>query len=342
MAPLDTGVSRNGVTVIALALGRLNDPANTFYELFSSPAPGAPFALTTPTGTTTNGGIVISNTSGLVAIRQFDRLLGSVVMHFSAGHETGVGQLGPALGSGPSTVANNPVNGAVGLLTATSSVLEASSLTSTFRTVATLATMRAAAPSCAPSAITAIAYGSDGTLALGLHCTKSGGTGLVVRAGTRFVEAPGSASSSVTVLRLDAGPQGAIDGLATTRNGVEAFRTRTLPATQLSVAWSKQRTIIGGPVASTAYSDAFGGSYSVTTNGSTPEGSTTRLLLTGSGSGQGAGMGVPSASGDRLMVPVVGGAGPVQVWITKGGTVHFRRGGEVQTLRVAVPYGSAS
>ncbi|HYA68434.1 MAG TPA: hypothetical protein VED63_06855 [Acidimicrobiales bacterium] len=66
-APLDTTLSTPSGEVAVVAMGILEDPLNTFWQLFFRPGPESPWTLVTPPGVADNGGLVVSADSLLLA-----------------------------------------------------------------------------------------------------------------------------------------------------------------------------------------------------------------------------------------------------------------------------------
>ncbi len=334
-APIVSATSSNGTTVLSLALGRLGDPANTFYEMFTSTEGHSAFELTTPSGTTTNGGIVVSGPSGIAAIRQFDLLRRSSLVSEVSGRELGAAEMAPALGGGPSSVAWNPVTKQVALLTASGAVVEGPSIAGPFRQIASLSSLVGSTASCAPTAITAITYGGTGQLGLGLRCSKAGSAGIVLREGTGFTLVASSSTRVAQVLRLDGGSGASFDALESVGTQVRML--------QIDASSEAARVVHEGPLApisgvlvSTAHSDLGGGAYSVATRPTPGTGAASARIL----DLHAVGRVVTQDSSVFVLVPR-GTASPLRVWVSGGGTVHFGVEDTEQILKVAVPYGSA-
>ena len=58
--PLTSSVSSSSATWAALAMGNLHDPLNTFWQLVTLSGAGSRWAVTTPPGVASNGGLVVS------------------------------------------------------------------------------------------------------------------------------------------------------------------------------------------------------------------------------------------------------------------------------------------
>jgi hypothetical protein len=209
-----------------LAMGHLSDPANTFYETLSATT-GSMWTLSTPKGTATNGGIVVSSPSdGGGAVLSYLNLRFAAGFVLVDGLQQGQGAVLPALASGPSALAVSTATGQVAALGADGRVYESSSLAGPFRVVITEAQLAAERPaSCELSRLTAVAFGIGGSLALGASCAAEGtaavGSGVFVDTGETMVVGRDSVPKfqavpvrpgpgPQTVLRLDPGGDGVL------------------------------------------------------------------------------------------------------------------------------------
>ena len=337
-APLVSGSMADGVSTAVLALGHLNDPKNTFFELLASASIGAGFRLATPSGTTTNGGIVVSAPSGVAAIRQFDLLRSSALVQLTSGAEQGSAEIAPEIGPGPSSVARDPSSGAVALLSAKGSVVVGRGLAGPFHTVATLFSLRQLTEKhCAPSAITSVAYSSRGQLALGLRCTRGNGLGILTSAGgspwvLASAAAPGSSAPS-SVLRLDPAGDGGFDALVLQSNSIRmvhligGIATLSAPVSVIDVATLRSTThseVVDAPYALVAVRND--GSVITCRVDRSPVGTSSCR---------------PAQSSATVLVFPQAGGGLLTLWVTNGGTVHVQNSAGMQVLKVSVPYGSA-
>ena len=80
VVPLPSSVTVAARTSVVLPMGHLDDPANTFWQLFLRPTGGGAWRLETPPGVADNGGLVVSLPSAGPLTAGF---LTSADLHFS-------------------------------------------------------------------------------------------------------------------------------------------------------------------------------------------------------------------------------------------------------------------
>jgi hypothetical protein len=228
-------------------MGHLDDPTNTFWELFVRSVPSSAdstsgnWQLRTPPGVASNGGLVIGLSSDGALTAGF---VPSVNLTFSPLAQSATGGLTWAAGQLPTGLAVVPSG--VASTGGTSLALGAAQGGSVFMSTGNLShwtrvvTGRSLAHStkaCSLTSITAVALGVDDEPVLGLSCARGQLVGIAteVNAGTaspswRLV-GPDLASTqhgATAVVRLQEGSLGLI-GLATT--------TKSAGATALSAFW---------------------------------------------------------------------------------------------------------
>jgi hypothetical protein len=229
--PVAGGALDGSTTMAVLPMGHLDDPANRFYETFSQTGSGT-WSLTTPEGTATNGGIVISRpANGAGAVLSYFNLRLGAGFELLDGRQTGAGQVLPLLAHVPSAMAVDPATGAVAALTESGEVVVASSLAGPFerRTSEQALAASSGGRSCGLRRLTAVGFTSTGGLAVGGKCARPGWSGIfLARPGTSalFTALPEVGSGPSTVLRLDAGAEGvhALTGLVLSSGGRSTLR----------------------------------------------------------------------------------------------------------------------
>jgi hypothetical protein len=366
--PLTSGVTTTTQSAVTLAMGHLDDPANTFWELFLRPAGSSTWSLHTPPGVADNGGLVVAvPAAGPVTVG----FLPSGLLRFSpvaqsddAGKTWTPGVLPSALVPTPDALATipseklgPPENSMVALATGSGgSVLTGLGDLSTWHTVATIRTLARSVSGCTVKRITAVAADPSASgPVLGVQCAESGRIGVLFPSaissasptGTTMWSSDGplltgGASGNVTVLRLESTDAG-LTGLVGVRSGTAA---------SLVAFWQR----------------APGAGWSQSTRLAVPSGWTVRATSTGGGGGQG--VSVLLGVGSRLRIAEVAGPGsgwltlPVPpagtgdivtegaatdafvvsgsrlgVWAWSTGDAGWHR---TQTVTVPVPYGSSS
>ncbi|HXY27454.1 MAG TPA: hypothetical protein VEH82_04170, partial [Acidimicrobiales bacterium] len=216
-----------------VAMGHLNQPLNTFWQLFVR-APGAiGWALVTPTGVADNSGLVVDEASGDVGAEAVAMLTGfepSQDLTFSplaASTDRG-STWSPGLVPGGLAAVPDALTGVEGgpmLALARAgggAVLASSGSISTWSTLARRSTLASspAGRACRVGRLTAVAFAPSGGALVGATCAAPGHAGLFERSGGRWLSAGPAvpASATTSVLRLvDAA--GAASGLVDLRTG---------------------------------------------------------------------------------------------------------------------------
>jgi hypothetical protein len=362
---LDGGTAQGTTAMAVLAMGHLSDPANTFYETFSATS-GSSWALTTPKGAATNGGIVVSSpTRGGGAVLSYLNLRFAAGFALADGLQQGQGEVLPALAAGPSSLAVSTATGQVAALGADGRVYEASSLSGPFRVVITEAQLAAERTgSCRLSRLTAVAFGVGGGLALGGSCTAQGSSavssGVFVDSGQSatvgqaevpsFLPVSGQLGTGPqTVLRMDPGGAGVIALVAQGGND---------PELRLVSAGSASSSGAAAPVGAVSAPASLAGLQIMATAGEQLGGGAAAELVTTSGP---HGVAATLFAGSAAGRPRVFGSLPADVRVVVGepdgslaalAVIHdsrvevyhlvANRWQPSQALDVQIPYGSSS
>lgn len=213
--PLPTPLATSVVTAqgawATVAMGRLGDPAGTFWQILHQPTVGAPWSnLVEATAVATNGGIVVAPTvtgsaAATAGIHDADRLALGVVpselLRFSpllattnGGRTWASGVLTEGLAAHPSSLAIAPSGAAAAVVTGDRTAVwtTAASLDHwhPLTTLAHLASVRAAR-ACGIQAITAVGF-ADGDLVVGTACRRGPTVGLFVATGNGWQSVAGT------------------------------------------------------------------------------------------------------------------------------------------------------
>jgi len=316
--PLISGVTTATQSSVLLPMGHLNDPANTFWELFLRPAGSTSWTLQTPKGVADNGGLVVAEPpAGPVTVG----FLPSALLRFSplaqstdGGRTWSPGSLSAALVAAPDALAGGPTYVAMGVaagdVTALvsgsgQSVQTSSGDLSTWRTVATTKSLAKTVRGCGVQRISAVAANAAGPI-LGVQCRQSG------RIGVLFPPAAGSGSASTTW--TSGGPllTGGTSGTATVLR-LEATSSYGTVASSVAGLTGLAGVQSGGATSLVAFwSLPLGPGWTQSTRLTIPSGWTVWASATGGGSGRG--IAVLLGSGSRRRIVTV--AGPGAGWVT--------------------------
>ena len=273
--PVASGVTSPSTSAVLLPMGHLDDPTNTFWELFLRPSGSPAWTLHTPPGVADNGGLVAAvPTTGALAVGFLpsqDLRFSPVSLTTDGGGTWSPGQLPVALEAAPDALSVGPD----GRLAAVAATAGQTLLTSTGDPTTWLSTVSRAAvarevPTCGVGRLSAVAFDPAGGLALGLQCTRRGVIGLAVAspptatgpvAGRRWTVTSATVPTGVgdaisTVLRLESTDAG-LQALAELRSGSSSWlgalwaptaagrwtRSAALPVPS---GWSVQATATGG------------------------------------------------------------------------------------------------
>ena len=217
-APAAASVTVPGGSQVVVAMGHLDDPSNTFYELFDRSPDSTSWELATPPGVADNGGLIVGSAP---AGAQTAGFLPSAYLTFSVLARRSATADPWTPGSVPGTLAAEPDGLATGTGGQVAAVLDrpvpevvtAGAGLTTWRRLTTVAGLARVPSRCAVDGVTSVAISSSGTPIVGTGCTGSSTAGL-------FADAPSGgwtplgpltvpgAPSATTVLRLQAGTAG--------------------------------------------------------------------------------------------------------------------------------------
>jgi hypothetical protein len=351
--PLATSVTTSTGSWATFPMGHLDDPTNTFWEVFTLPSGGQQWAEHTPPDVADNGGLVVAPTSTgvVVGFRPSQLLSFSPLASTTDGGTTYTpGLLSGGLANVPDALSVSP-SGHAAALTATQ-VLSSAATLSAWQPVTTVAAMKASpvGQACGVQQLTAVGT-TEGGLFVGAACSVPGVVGLFQQAGLQFastgVQLPAADSKAfVEVLRIAPYKQG-IAALLGVHNGsatsyVAAWNSAPGIATSDSTpgyaAWSLSAPqTSAGALISTAV--APGAGFAVLTRATS--GALAAAVIAGQGSSwtqlanPPAGTATISVAGDRSDALVVDSATFSDYQLTDGQWV------KAQTVQVAVPYGSS-
>ncbi|HEY5200800.1 MAG TPA: hypothetical protein VIJ31_07795 [Acidothermaceae bacterium] len=342
--PLATSVTTPTGTWATFPMGHLDDPTNTFWEIFTLPAGRQQWAEHTPPDVADNGGLVIAPTStgAVVGFRPSQLLSFSPLASTNDGGTTYTpGLLSGGLANVPNALSVSP-SGRAAALTATQ-VLASAALVSAWQPVTTVAAIGAlsAGKACGVQQLTAVMT-TDTDVFLGLSCSLPGVVGLLQRAGSTFVSAgvqlPTADAKDVTeVLRIVQYTQG-VAALIGVHDGSTTSYIAAWKSAPGSAAWtlSAPQPVDGGLLSTGVTSDA---GFSVLTKAAS--GALSAAVITGPGSNwtmlasPPAGTATISVAADRSDALVVDSATFTDYRLTGPQWV------KVQTVQVAIPYGSS-
>ncbi|HXX90367.1 MAG TPA: hypothetical protein VEI83_09105 [Acidimicrobiales bacterium] len=218
--PLQSALPMSSGSAAVVAMGTLDDPLNTFWQLFVRPDPTAPWTLATPPGVADNGGLVVSAAPGVGPSGAWSLLAGfepSQALAFSplsvsadGGATWAPGAVDGALALVPDALASSSSSRMLALLRARGGVVLHSAGDPT--TWSTLVDQRALASSaagrtCGVGALTAVALDSGGAPLVGSSCSTGNVVGVFALSGGEWQRrgpflATGVAAAPTDVLRL--------------------------------------------------------------------------------------------------------------------------------------------
>ncbi len=232
--PLDaTLATGSGVTAV-VPMGHLDDPLNTFWQLFSLRAGASRWVLVTPTGVADNGGLVVSSATSATASATLAGFEPSQDLSFSPlatstnlGASWSPGLLPTGLAAVPDATATSVGAGSVALVrTGGGTVLESSGNPSAWSKLVGRADLASSTAdrSCGLGALTAVALGPTGGVQVGTTCSLPGRVGVFVPAGGAWhlvgPRLAGAAAAPTRVVRLlDVGD--VTDGLVAVGRGAD-------------------------------------------------------------------------------------------------------------------------
>ena len=342
--PLTTSVATSSGTWATFPMGHLDDPTNTFWELFTLPSGGQRWAQHTPPDVADNGGLVIAPTSSgaVVGFRPSQLLSFSPLAATNDGGVTySPGLLTGGLANVPDALSVSPSGEAAALTT--TQILTSTAALSGWQPVTTVAAIGAspAGQACGVREVTTVmTTGTD--VMVGLSCSKQGVVGLLQRTGSAFVSADVKLPSTdaddvIDVLRLAAYQHG-VAALIGVHHGSATSYVAAWSSTADSPTWTLSAPEpVGGTLVSTGVTSSSG--FVVLTKADS--GALTAATVAGPGSTwthlatPPAGTATISVSSNRSDALVVGSDTFADYQLTDGQWV------KAQTLQVAIPYGSS-
>jgi hypothetical protein len=281
-------------------MGHLQDRSNTFWEVFLRPTATSSWALHTPPGVASNGGLVLSSSaSGALTIgflTSADLRFSPVAQSSDGGEKWSSGELPSPLVALPDALAVGPTGETLALVaTHGDRVLQTAGDLSIWRPLTSATALSTIAPSCGVRGVTAVAYNDAARPLLGLKCSRKGEIGLLADT------APSSAGPSTwSDIGLPLGPGNAaasVTRLVSTSGGIAGLgQVGSGKRTSLAAFWG------GGSTDQWAGPTLF------------PIPAGWSVKATASGGGLGQSFAVLLASGAERRVEVV--AGPGASWTT--------------------------
>ncbi len=337
-----------------IAMGHLNQPANTFWEVFLRLAGKPSWVLDTPPGVASNGGLVAAAppvgplTVGFMI--SADLKFSPVARTSNDGKTWSAGELPASLAGAPDALAVGPTGETLALVGNGGERIVTSGDLSTWHTLTTAKGLARATSTCAWQRVTAVAYTAQSQPLLGLACARTGEVGILAPTSATSVRPSGWRNIGPS-LEVGVGPASVVR-LETTAAGTVGL-AQLGPTRRMSLVafWGQGST------------DQWSQSRAL----SIPKGWTVEATATGGGIGQGvavllgsreqrrveevAGPGTPwltvanspegasgvSAVGTEIDTFVVKGS-DLAVWAWTPGSVGWR---QTATIVVPVPYGSS-
>ena len=254
--PLATSVRASGGTWATVAMGDLNQPLNTFWQLLFRPDGSASWSdRVEATAVATNGGIVLAGGGGplIVGVRpSHDLTFSPLIATTDAGHSWSNGLLGEGLASRPEALAGGPGGNALALVDkwGGTQVVRAAGSLSSWQPVTTAHDLASASygRACDPGAVTAVAYLS-GAAVVGTACRRPGQTGIFLQNGAAWrAVGPNAVSSGSPGSGLSTEERAEVLGLVPAGTGLAALvglaaggggtTTGDTPQTSLVASWA--------------------------------------------------------------------------------------------------------
>ena len=345
--PLTSSTVAGTTTWATLAMGHLDDPLNTFWQLLSLSG-ATTWQLTTPPGVASNGGLVVSSAPASVLAG----FVPSQELHFSPLARTAdqasswqPGLLPAGLARVPDGLVEGDTESLALLSPGGGTVVASTGDLTTWTSVTTASRLRRqrALAGCHLDSLTAVTLDAGGSPLVGGSCAQGGQAGLFLPSSTGWTSAgpgiPGVSGGPTEVIRLDqtvagtaalvsagSGPSARLFGLWSTNN----LRTWTVSA-GLPVGAAPLRST--GVTAAGGFVVAYGtGGSGLSASTLAPAASQWRSL-SGPPTGSTSLTATPGGGFDAL-VPM----GSTLSVYALGGT----RWSRVQKLQVDIPYGSSS
>jgi hypothetical protein len=350
----------DGTGWAVVQMGGSESSFNNFWELFARPAEGPGWMLATPAGVASNGGLVVAQNGLGTLVTGFrpsqDLTFSPLASSADAGRAwSQEPPLSPGLANVPSALAGNP-SGRLLALTDAGDVDAGAGDGAAWTPLTTLRALAASAAgrSCGLTALTAVAWTPTGLPLAAGNCSKPGATGIFIEAsGTWRQTGPtlfgASARTGADVLGLDM-TDGRLTAILTVGSGAAAavFAARSADGVHWALsAVLRTSALAAGARASVSFSaDGSAGlvlaapaghapaSHSYTIGWQAGRWSTLPQLPARSGPGQ---LATLATTADGVPQALVVNRGTLTVWQLGSGQWTL-----VQTVRVAVPYGSSS
>jgi len=352
---LATSVDTPSGTWATVAMGHLNQPLNTFWQLLYRPAASNQWSnQVKATATATNGGLLLAAGGQTLAVGVRPSLLlrfSPLIATTNAGGTWADGLLDEGLAAHPSALAIDPAGTAlaVGNGPSRGSVLDSAGSLSRWRTLVSVAALGATkmGRACRPHVITAVGFvGTDP--GVGLGCSRPGSVGLALQRGGRWTPAalmlPASvAHGTVSVLGID--PEAVETAVVLGVVGPEGHQKRLLVSwTQNGSSWHTSPPLrLAANAEPVSYGPAGGSDLFMLVR--TPDGSK-RAYLDGAQAASWRSLPPPPvdtatlASGPEGSLDALGAAGTMLRISTL--TPAAAAWNEVQTLHVPIEFGSSN
>jgi len=300
LVPISASMTNSSGSSLLIPMGRIDDPSNTFWEVFLRPAGSKSWVLRTPPGVASNGGLVLSGApSGSLTVGfliSADLKFSPIAQSADGGDKWSPGEIPLPLASTPDALAVGPSGDVLAIVaSAQQSVLQTSGDLSSWGTLTSTKALTGAADSCGVRDVTAVAYNDVAEPLLGLRCDQKGEIGMLAETTSSMTGHPAWRD-----IALPLGPgigTAVVTRLVSTSSGVTGLG---------QVADGKRTSIVafwgGGSTDQWSGPTAFSvpGSWSV------------KATATGGGSGQG--VAVLLGSGAQRRVEVV--TGPGGSWVS--------------------------
>jgi hypothetical protein len=219
--PLATSLQSSSGTWATLPMGHLNEPLNTFWQLFYRPTGVTTWSdKVEATATATNGGLVLAAAAGqpfIAAVRPTNLLHFSPIIHTSDGGRAWANGLLPGgLSARPDALSSAPTGQTLAIVDRGpgTAVLASDGSLSTWRTLTTSAQLASgtAGKTCGLQVLTAVVSWTNSPV-VGANCTRPGVVGMFQRRAKTWqldpLTLPGSlAEGRVEVLSLGQTPYG--------------------------------------------------------------------------------------------------------------------------------------
>ena len=274
--PVPSSSTTPALATAVLAMGKLSDPANTFYELFYRSSGAPDWTLATPPGVADNGGLVVGpSVTGAVTAGFLPAadLTFSVLASRAAGStQWAPGDVPGTLAAEPDALASGPSGQTAAVLSGNDTPVEAQGPGATTWHRLTAATdLTGARNGCRVTRITSVVVATSGLPYVGTRCTGAQ-VGIFVPTEASAAAAPGldapaggwtrlgpslgaSGASAATVLRLQSaggGVAGLVEGSGSGRSSIVGVWgdtgsgiVQSAPLTVQS-GWAVRATATGG------------------------------------------------------------------------------------------------